>query len=152
MEFAIVPFGPNVISGCPINQLRSEAHAVATFANAAFEDVARPKITSDLSDVFCLALVAKHRIPGDHMDPTYSCQSGNDVFRDAISKIIILASRHVVERQDRDTRPAAGQKFQLCGPGSSQRKYPHRPSDIFYLLLASALKENRNFALGVLMD
>src|SRR6476661_8808288 len=65
LEFAIVALGPKMGTGGGVDQLGTDADAVAGAANAALQHVARAKLAPDLPHVYGLALVAEARIAGD---------------------------------------------------------------------------------------
>jgi hypothetical protein len=57
--------GPDMRASCRVDQLPGDAHAVAGFAQAAFEHVAHAQFAPDLAQIRRFALVGKARIPGD---------------------------------------------------------------------------------------
>ena len=45
-EVAVVPLGPNVVAGGGVDQLRSDANALAALADAPFDDVSDPEVAA----------------------------------------------------------------------------------------------------------
>ena len=86
-----------------IDQLRGDAHPVATFAHRAFEHVAHPQFAPDPLHIDGLALVRKARIAGDDKQPPYAREYGDDLLDHAIDEIFLLGvAAHILERQHRD--------------------------------------------------
>jgi hypothetical protein len=65
-EVAVESLGHYVMAGVSTDQLRRDPYAVAGFAYAALDDVARAELLSDRLDVDCFAFEGERRIPGDH--------------------------------------------------------------------------------------
>src|SRR5438105_2308839 len=66
IEGAVEAVGPDVRAASRVDQLSSDAHAVAGLADAAFEHVAHAQFARDLLQVDGAALVRKTRIARDH--------------------------------------------------------------------------------------
>src|SRR5580700_5685456 len=95
-----------MVAAGPINQLRGHADPISNLAQAAFEDVARTELTTDLLHVDRAALVDKARIAGDDVEPFDPRQPGDDVFDNAVDEIFLLGiTAHVLEWQDLDRGP-----------------------------------------------
>src|SRR5580698_3979050 len=58
------PVCPNMCSGCRIDELSCDTHAVCGLANAPLQDVTDPKIASNLLHVDCAALVCEAGVAG----------------------------------------------------------------------------------------
>ncbi|MNF86608.1 hypothetical protein D3C84_690490 [compost metagenome] len=88
-----------------IDQLAGDAHFVTALAHTAFEHVAHAQRLADTLDVDRPALVGKAGVAGNDEQPADPRQGADDVFDDAIGKIILLRiAAEVLERQDRDRR------------------------------------------------
>ena len=86
-----------------VDQLRGDAHAPASFANRAFEDIADPKVAPNPLYVDNLALVRKTRIPGDDEEPADAAECGNDLFDHTVGEILLFrVAAQIGERQHRD--------------------------------------------------
>ena len=59
LQLSIVALGPTVSAGDGVDELRGDADAIASAANAAFEHVADAELAADLPDIDRLALVLK---------------------------------------------------------------------------------------------
>jgi hypothetical protein len=66
VERAVEAVGPDVRAGRCVDQLPGDAHPVAGFAHAAFEDEAHAKLLRHLFHADRPALVGEGRIAGDH--------------------------------------------------------------------------------------
>jgi len=62
----VEPVSPEMRAGCRVNQLCADAHADASFANGALEDIADSEFAPDLFHIDRLALVGEARIASDH--------------------------------------------------------------------------------------
>src|SRR5215831_21344370 len=76
--------GPDMRAGGGVNQLASDAHAVAGLAHAALEHVTHTKLVADLTQIWGFALVRKTRIARDHKEPRQSRDRRDDLLDDAI--------------------------------------------------------------------
>ena len=75
-------------------------------AHAALDHVADAEFLGDLLQVDGLALVDERGIARDHEEPAQLGQRGDDVFADAVGKILLRRiAAHVVERQHGNGRP-----------------------------------------------
>src|SRR5262249_45359553 len=104
-ERAVEAVGPEMRTGCRVDQLPSDAHPLASLAHRAFEHVADAELTPDLLHIDRLALVGKGRIAGDDKEPTDARERGDDLLDHAVREIFLLrVATHIGERQDRDRR------------------------------------------------
>src|SRR6266849_6496455 len=88
-----------------VNELASDPQTVAASAHAAFQDVANPQLAPDLLDVNRPSLVRKTRIAGDDKQAGETGQGGDDLFHNAIGKILLSrVVAHALKRQDGDGR------------------------------------------------
>src|SRR5262245_21685211 len=84
-----------------IDKLPRDAHSVACFADAAFEDVADSQFSPNLLHVQSSPLVRKAGVPGDHEQPTHPRQRSDDLLDHPIRKILLIAvATHVVKWQN----------------------------------------------------
>jgi|SRR6516165_2147978 len=72
------------------DQLRSDPHAIASFAHRTFEDIADTQFEADPLHVDGLALVCKARIAGDYEEPADTAERGNDLLDHAVSEVFLL--------------------------------------------------------------
>ena len=91
-QLAIVMFRPDMAAGRGIVELRGDAHAIATLAYAAFDDVAHAELGGDLLDMHRLALVGERRVARDNEEPAQFRQRGDDVLADSVGKIRLVGS------------------------------------------------------------
>src|SRR5258708_35720011 len=75
---------------CSIHELSRDAHPALGLAHATFDDVPHTKLAADLLFVHRLAFVSKTRVASDHEQPADARQGGDDIFHDAVGKIILL--------------------------------------------------------------
>jgi hypothetical protein len=131
-----------------VDQLRSDADAVAGFAHRAFQNIADAQFATDLLYVDGLALVGKARIAGDDEEPADAGEGGDDFLDHAVGEILLLGvGTHIGERQHRDRR-LIGERQSCCrrrrwalrGGGIADPIDAHRPGNVFDLLLAEILK------------
>src|SRR5262249_18792979 len=102
-EIAVVALGPDVGSIRRVEHLAGDAHAAASLAQAALEDVAHTQVRADLFKIDRFALIRKARIGGDDQEPPPLRQRGDDVLGDAVDEVALLGiAGHVAERQDGD--------------------------------------------------
>jgi len=64
-EPAVKPVGPKVCTGGGIDELSRDTDPACRLANAAFQHVAHPKLTSDLLHFDRAPLVGEARVAGD---------------------------------------------------------------------------------------
>ena len=92
-------------SGCGVDELPGDAHAIAGLAHAAFEHVAHAELAADLLHVDRPALVGEGRIARDDEQPLDARKAGDDVVDHAVGEIFLLGiAAHVLERQHGDRR------------------------------------------------
>ncbi len=105
-EVAVVALRPDMAAGGDVVELRRDAHAVAALAHAALDHIADAELLGDLLHMHRLALVDERRVARDHEEPAQLGQCGDDVFADAVGKILLLRiAAHVGEGQHGDGRP-----------------------------------------------
>jgi hypothetical protein len=66
IHVAVIPLGPNVITGFRVDKLRHNAHPFAAAPHAAFQHVSHTKFAGDPPDINSLALVGEAGIARDH--------------------------------------------------------------------------------------
>src|SRR5262249_2560839 len=102
-QLAIVTLGPKLITDRGVIELCGNAHAIATFAHAAFDQIVDPEFLADLFGVYRLAFVDEGGIASDDEEPAYLGQCRYDVLADAVRKIVLLRlAAHVDEGKYRD--------------------------------------------------
>jgi len=105
VELAFILGGPDLIAGCGIGELCSDANPLATLADAAFEHVAHAEFLGDLLDVNGPALVGEGGIAGDHEEPPHLRQGRENILADAVAEILLLGIvAHVLECEHGDRR------------------------------------------------
>src|SRR5215831_17986023 len=68
--------------------------------DGALQHVAYSKFPTNLLHLYRPALVSEARIAGDHEQPAYAAERGDDLFDHAVRKIVLLGiAAHVLERQ-----------------------------------------------------
>src|SRR5262249_36447613 len=142
LQGAVVALGPDMVAARRVDELRGDAHAVAGFADAAFEHVAHAEIAADFAHVERLALVAERRIAGDDEQPMRLGQRRDDVLSNAVGKEILLdVAAHILEREHRNRRfiwqrQAAGSLDAGGWRLGTELIDAHRSRNILKLLLA----------------
>src|SRR4030081_3649368 len=92
VEPSFKSLSPKMGASCSIHELSRDAHPALYLAHATFDDVPHTKLAADLLFVHRLAFVSKTRVASDHEQPADARQGGDDIFHDAVGKIILLAS------------------------------------------------------------
>ncbi len=93
-------------AGGHVVELGGDAHAVAALAHAALDHIADAEGFGDLFHVDGLALVGEGGIARDHEEPAQFGQCGDDVFTDAIRKILLLRiAAHISKGKHGDSGP-----------------------------------------------
>jgi hypothetical protein len=90
LERAVEVLGPSVSSSHGVDQLGRNAQAIAPAPYAALQHVAHAQLTADLADIDCLALVLEAGSAGDDKKLGEAGQLGDDVFDNAVGKILLL--------------------------------------------------------------
>src|SRR5215831_7587045 len=104
-----------MIAGRCIDQLCSNAHAVAALSDASFEYVANPELSRGSLNVDRFSLVSKRRIARDDEEPTQFRQAGDKILRNPVGEIFLLGiAAHVHKRQYSNGRPLGGCPFSLA--------------------------------------
>src|SRR5215468_7088348 len=102
-------------AGRGVNKLAGDSNTVAASAHAAFQDVAHAQLASNLLYVNGPSLVRKARIAGDDKQARETRQGGDDLFHDAVSKILLCrVVAHALEWKDSDGRFVGDHR---TGPG-----------------------------------
>ena len=97
----VVTIRPELVAAGGIDQLGRNPHLPVRIAHAAFEDVSHAEFMRDLPGIDRLALVGEAGIAGDDEEPAIARERGDDVFGDAVGKILLLlVAAEVGERQD----------------------------------------------------
>src|SRR5215471_21028046 len=106
-QLAIVALRPKLITDRGVIELCRDAHAIATLADAAFDQIVDPEFLADPFRVYRLAFVDEGGIASDDEEPAYFGQCRYDVLADAVRKIVLLRlAAHVDEGKYRDSGPA----------------------------------------------
>ena len=130
-------------SGCGVDELPGDAHAVRRLAHAAFEHIAHAELAADLLHVDRPALVGEGRIARDDEKPFDARKAGDDVLDHAVGEIFLFGiAAHVLEGQDCD-RWLIGQRKRESFRRTAARLQlvdPHRPCDVLQLLFAHVLE------------
>src|ERR1700750_1230650 len=105
-----------------IDQLRGNAHATGSFANAAFEHMAHIELAGNLSHIYGFSFEGERGITRHNVQRRNVAQIGDDIFADSIAEIFLLGvATHVGERQYADGETA----YLTCG--SVRRRSSSRP-------------------------
>src|SRR5215472_17071036 len=127
-----------------VDQLPGHADAAADLAHAALEYVAHAELASDLLHIDHAPLVDEAGVAGDDEEPAPARERGQDVLGDGIGEIfLVLIAAHIEKRQNRDRRLVGERQCRtrsFRGGAEPRPIDPHRPGDIFELLLAGILK------------
>ena len=70
LEIAVVAFGPEMVAGCGLDQLRGDAHPRAGLAHAALQDVGHAQTDAHILHVDRLALERERGVAGDDKERT----------------------------------------------------------------------------------
>jgi hypothetical protein len=104
-QLAVEPLGPALVAVVRIDELRRDAHRVAGFANASFENGADAQSPADLRDLEVFALKGERRRAGNHPESGHSRQRADDLFSDAMTEVLLIVLRaHIHEREHDDRR------------------------------------------------
>src|SRR5262245_62174496 len=94
-----------MIPGGSIHQLCGNSYPYAHFAYAAFYYVPDSQLATDVCGLDCFPLVEKDRIAGDDKQARELGEVGDEVFSNAIAKILLLGvATQVGKGQDGDRR------------------------------------------------
>ncbi len=94
-----------MVAGRAIDELRSDANAVAGFADAAFEDVAHAELAGDLLYIDGAALVGEAAVARDDEEPADSRQRRDDLLDHPVGEILLLGvAAQIGEGQHGDRR------------------------------------------------
>ena len=92
-----------MIAGRSVNQLHRYAQLLATFAHAAFDDMADTQIARHLSEAGALAPLVKRRIAGGDRKLPEPRKLGDDVFGDPVGEILLpRIAAHIVKGKHGD--------------------------------------------------
>src|SRR5579863_585012 len=150
-----------------IDELPCNPQLRTALSHAAFEHIAHAQLTSDPPDVDWLALVGERRIPRDDEQRLEARQRGNDVFDEAVGKIVLRGiAAQIREGQHRDRR--FGRKLE-CWLRREQRGWnlrrtfsretlvvaegdppnPYRFGNVFQLLRSEVLADEFDLAVDL---
>src|SRR6516165_5786633 len=148
-----------------IEKLGGYSNAVATAAQAAFEDIAHPQLAADLADVDGAALIGEARIARDHKEPLDAREPRDDFLDHAVGEIFLLRiAAQIGERQHGDRRLVRQCKNRRRWPirrdggstfvldGGPNVVGAHRPGDILDLLFAHIVEGDIELALDIATD
>src|SRR4030095_6337613 len=89
-ERTVEPIGPQMGAGHRVNELSAYSRPAACGLHTALQQITHTKLAADLLDVDCLALVGERGVSGDHEQRLAPRQGGDDVFDQAVYKILLL--------------------------------------------------------------
>src|SRR5258705_8767055 len=105
IDTAIVAIGPQVAAVQAVNQLRRQPDSIADLADAPLQHITSTQNPSNFAYVPCLPFEYEARIAGYDQELLDLRQGGQNVFGDAIGKILLLGvAAHVLKRQHGDRR------------------------------------------------
>jgi hypothetical protein len=97
-EIAVIALGPNVLAGFGLDELRSNADAVAGFAQAALEHIPHRQLAPDLLHIDHAAFIREGRIASDDEERRIPGQNSNDLLDHAVGEIFLLGvAGHILE-------------------------------------------------------
>jgi hypothetical protein len=100
---AVVGLGPELTVGPGVDELPDDADLVPRTADASLEDGRGPEFLPDLPEALFRSLIRHHRGPRNDLQAPDLGKLGNDILRDAVAEIFVLAAvAHVLEREDGD--------------------------------------------------
>src|SRR6202041_4065204 len=89
-QITIVSLGPDVAAGCDFVELRRDPYPFALFPHTAFDDVSDAEFVGNLLEVNGLSLVHKGGVARDNIEPPQLRKGGDDIFTDAVGKILLF--------------------------------------------------------------
>jgi hypothetical protein len=89
-EIAVVALGPDVLASLGLDQLRSDADAIAGLAYAAFEHIAHTELAPNLLHIDRAALVSEAGVARDDEQRGIAGQRGDDVLGDPVGHELLL--------------------------------------------------------------
>src|SRR5215469_8042519 len=114
-EFTIIAFGPDVVAGLGLDQLRGDADAVAGTSHGAFEYVAYTKVASDPFHIDGAALIGEAGIAGDHEQRRIARQRGDDLLNRAVREVFLLGVAAKIGEGHYRNRRLVGQRQRRSG-------------------------------------
>jgi hypothetical protein len=145
-EVAVEAFRPQVPAALGVDELGGDAHAVAGFADAAFEHEAYAEVAPDLLYFDQAALVGEGGVAGDDEQGRDLREVGDQILGHAVAEIFLLGvPAHIGEREHGDRRflRHGGRRRLRRGDRLRRRgdaKYLHRLGDILELAFAQILE------------
>src|SRR5712671_4657341 len=105
IERTVEVVSPEMRTPSGLDQLCSNAHALAGLAHGAFQDVAYAQLPADLLHVYSPPFVSEARIAGDNEEPADARKRSDDLLDHSVAEIFLLGvAAHVLERQHGDRR------------------------------------------------
>src|SRR5438093_2114917 len=96
VQVAIIALRPQTIAGCRLQELRGYAEALTCSPNAAFHDITSAEHAADFLHIDSLALDCERGVPSGDQEMSESAEFGDDIFGQAIGKILLFRiSAHV---------------------------------------------------------
>ena len=92
LELTVVLFCPDLLSAFRLHQLRGDADAQPDPADAALDNVVGAEVVPDPADVIAVPLESKRRIASDNEERAVFGKRRNDVFGDAVRKVLCSGS------------------------------------------------------------
>ena len=89
-EVAIVALCPEMCAMGSVDQLRGNAHSVASLANAALDSELDAEFSANVGHTERFALVDEGRSSRDSEETGYFAQIRDDVFSDPVAEIVLL--------------------------------------------------------------
>ena len=103
VELAVVAFRPQMLVACRVDQLHVDAHRVAGFLHAAFENVRHAELLPISRQIFRAGSCMRGRSARDDFQRADLGQPSQDFVLDAFGEIgVVLVAAQVFERQHRD--------------------------------------------------
>ena len=88
-QLPIVRFGPESAAVGGIDQLGDDAHAIALFAHAPFEQVRYSQLLANGPAIVGLSFEKKRRAAADDLEPRNFGENRDQLFREAVREIVI---------------------------------------------------------------
>src|SRR5262249_953740 len=143
-----VTIGPDMITCGGVNELRRDADAISALAHATFQNVTHAKLARSAFHVDGLALVCEGRVARHHKEPPQFRKAGDDIFGNAIGKMLrFRVAAHVDKWERRDRWTIAGARFRslfdgiaFCSLSQLNSMNANRARDVLDDLLTHILK------------
>src|SRR5215472_11358424 len=102
-QISVITLGPEIGTGGYIDELAADPNPLPGPAHATLEDIADPKVATNLLEIDGFSFVGECRIAGDDEKPAPFRQRRDDVLGNAVDKIFLLGiATDIAERKDGD--------------------------------------------------